>query len=151
VRAMAQPALEDVALWHERDISHSSVERIIGPDATIALDFALHRLANLIDTLVVYPEAMKANLDQLGGLIHSQRSRLALTQKGMAREDAYAIVQRHAATVWEGQGYFPDLLKKDPQVTRLIPETELIELFDLGYHLKHVDALFRRVFGENAP
>jgi adenylosuccinate lyase len=151
VRSMAQPALEDVVLWHERDISHSSVERVIGPDATIALDFALHRLAGLIDTLVVYPDAMKANLDKLGGLIHSQRVMLALTQKGMSREDAYATVQRHAATVWEGRGYFQDLLKKDPQVTRLIPETELIELFDLGYHLKHVDALFRRVFGENAP
>jgi adenylosuccinate lyase len=151
VRAYALPALEDVALWHERDISHSSVERVIGPDATIALDFALHRLAGLIDTLVVYPDAMKANLDKLGGLIHSQRVLLALTRKGMSREEAYATVQRHAATVWEGHGYFQDLLKKDPQVTRLIPEQELIELFDLGYHLKHVDMLFRRVFGENAP
>ena len=148
---MAQPALEDVALWHERDISHSSVERVIGPDATIALDFALHRLAGLIDTLIVYPDAMQANVDKLGGLIHSQRVMLALTQKGMSREDAYATVQRHAMTVWEGRGDFQDLLKKDPQVTRLIPEPELIELFDIGYHLKQVDMLFHRVFGENAP
>jgi adenylosuccinate lyase len=151
VRSMAQPALEDVALWHERDISHSSVERVIGPDATIALDFALHRLAGLIDTLIVYPDAMKANVDKLGGLIHSQRVMLALIQKGMSREDAYATVQRHAMTVWEGRGTFRDLLKQDPQVTRLIPEPELIELFDVGYHLKQVDMLFHRVFGENAP
>src|SRR5436190_7706318 len=151
VRSMALPALEDVALWHERAISHSSVERVIGPDATIALDFALHRLAGPIDTLVAYPDAMQANLDKLGGLIHSQRVMLALTQKGMSREEAYATVQGHAATVWEGNGYFQDLLKKDPQVTRLIPEPELIELFDIGYHLKQVDTLFRRVFGENAP
>jgi adenylosuccinate lyase len=151
VRSMAQPALEDVALWHERDISHSSVERVIGPDATIALDFALHRLAGLIGTLIVYPEAMKANVDELGGLIQSQRVMLALVQKGMSREAAYATVQRYAMTVWEGRGSFQDLLKQDPEVTRLIPEPELVELFDLGYHLKHVDTLFRRVFGENAP
>ena len=151
VRSMAQPALEDVALWHERDISHSSVERVIGPDATIALDFALHRLAGLIDNLIVYPETMKANLDKLGGLVHSQRVMLALVEKGMSREEAYATVQGHAMTAWEGRGYFQDLLKKDAQVVKLIPETELASLFDLDYHRKHVDTLFRRVFGENAP
>jgi adenylosuccinate lyase len=147
VRSMAQPALEDVALWHERDISHSSVERVIGPDATIALDFALHRLAGLIDSLVVYPKAMRANLDRLGGLVHSQRVLLALTQKGMSREDAYAIVQRHAMAVWENGGDFLSLLKKDAEVTRAIPQSELEALFDLGYHLRHVDTIFRRVFG----
>ena len=151
VRSMAQPALEDVALWHERDISHSSVERVIGPDATIALDFALHRLAGLIDNLIVYPETMKANLDKLGGLVHSQRVMLALVEKGMSREEAYATVQGHAMTAWEGRGYFQDLLKKDAQVVKLIPETELASLFDLDYHRKHVDTLFRRVFGEDAP
>ena len=151
VRSMAQPALEDDALWHERDISHSSVERVIGPDATIALDFALHRLAGLIDNLIVYPETMKANLDKLGGLVHSQRVMLALVEKGMSREEAYATVQGHAMTAWEGRGYFQDLLKKDAQVVKLIPETELASLFDLDYHRKHVDTLFRRVFGENAP
>ena len=151
VRSMAQPALEDVALWHERDISHSSVERVIGPDATIALDFALHRLAGLIDNLIVYPETMKANLDKLGGLVHSQRVMLALVEKGMSREEAYATIQGHAMTAWEGRGYFQDLLKKDAQVVKLIPETELASLFDLDYHRKHVDTLFRRVFGENAP
>jgi adenylosuccinate lyase len=151
VRSMAQPALEDVVLWHERDISHSSVERVIGPDATMALDFALHRLAGLIDHLVVYPDAMKANLDKLGGLVHSQRVMLALVEKGMSREEAYATVQRHAMTAWESCGYFQDLLKKDPEVIKLIPETELAALFDLGYHVKHVDTLFRRVFGEYAP
>jgi len=124
---------------------------VIGPDATIALDFALHRLAGLIDHLVVYPDAMKANLDKLGGLVHSQRVMLALVEKGMSREEAYATVQRHAMTAWESRGYFQDLLKKDPEVRKLIPETELAALFDLGYHVKHVDALFRRVFGENAP
>ena len=150
VRSMAQPALEDVALWHERDISHSSVERVIGPDATLALDFALSRLAELIDKLVVYPEKMQANLDRFGGLIHSQRVLLALTQKGVSREDAYAIVQRHAMEVLAGKGDFHALLKKDRQVTRALPAPELAELFDLGYHVKHVDTIFRRVFGEEA-
>ncbi len=151
VRATAQPALEDVALWHERDISHSSVERVIAPDATIALDFALSRLAGLVDRLVVYPEAMRANLDRLGGLIHSQRVMLALTRKGMSREDAYAAVQRHAMAVWEGRGSFQAGLAGDPAVSSLLPANELAELFDLGYHLKHVDTLFHRVFGEKAP
>jgi adenylosuccinate lyase len=136
-----------VALWHERDISHSSVERVIGPDATIALDFALSRLAGLIENLLVYPDAMRANLDRLGGLIHSQRVMLALTQAGMSREAAYAAVQRNAMPVWEGKGAFLSLLKNDGEVTRAIPEKELEALFDLGYHLKHVDTLFHRVFG----
>ena len=147
IRGMAAPAMEDVALWHERDISHSSVERVIGPDATIALDFALSRLAGLIENLLVYPDAMRANLDRLGGLVHSQRVMLALTQAGMSREAAYAAVQRNAMPVWEGKGAFLPLLKNDGEVTRAIPETELEALFDLGYHLKHVDTLFHRVFG----
>jgi adenylosuccinate lyase len=147
VRSMAQPAMEDVALWHERDISHSSVERVIGPDATIALDFALSRLAGLIEKLVVYPQAMRANLEKFGGLVNSQRVLLALTQKGLSREDAYAIVQRHAMEAWERGGDFLTLLKKDREVTRVIPEKELAALFDLGYHLKHVDTIFERVFG----
>jgi adenylosuccinate lyase len=148
VRGMVLPALEDVALWHERDISHSSVERVIGPDATIALDFALSRLAGLVENLLVYPQAIKANLDRLGGLIHSQRVLLALTQAGMSREDAYAAVQRNAMPVWEGKGDFLSLLKNDAEVTRAIPEKELEALFDLAYHLKHVDTIFRRVFGD---
>jgi adenylosuccinate lyase len=147
VRGNVIPALENVALWHERDISHSSVERVIGPDATIALDFALARLAGLIDNLVVYPDAMRANLDRLGGLIHSQRVLLALTQAGMSREAAYAAVQRNAMRVWEGGGDFLSLLKNDAEVIQTIPESELEALFDLGYHLKHVDEIFRRVFG----
>jgi adenylosuccinate lyase len=147
VRAYVVPAMEDVALWHERDISHSSVERVIGPDATIALDFALHRLAGVVDKLIVYPAAMQANLDRLGGLVHSQRVLLALTQKGMSREAAYALVQRHAMEVWEKGGDFLDRLKNDPQVTQVIPESELAALFDLGYHLKHVETIFARVFG----
>jgi adenylosuccinate lyase len=150
VRSMAQPAMEDVALWHERDISHSSVERVIGPDATIALDFALHRLAGLIDQLIVYPDAMRANLDRLGGLIHSQRVLLALTGKGMSREDAYEAVQRNAMKAWAGKGDFLAFLKKDRSVARALSERELEGLFDLGYHLKHVDTIFRRVFGLEA-
>ena len=150
VRSMAQPALEDVALWHERDISHSSVERVIGPDATIALDFALHRLAGLIDSLRRLPGRDAANLDRLGGLIHSQRVLLALTRAGMSRDEAYALVQRAAMRIWESGGDFLGLLKNDPEVTRLIPESELAGLFDLGYHTKHVDELFLRVFGEAA-
>ncbi|MDP2619028.1 MAG: adenylosuccinate lyase [Hyphomicrobiales bacterium] len=148
VRSYALPAMEDVALWHERDISHSSVERMIGPDATVTLDFALSRLAGVIDKLVVYPKNMLRNLDLLGGLIHSQRVLLALTQKGASREDAYAIVQRNAMKVWRGEGKFLQFLKDDPEVRKLIPEAELKSLFDLGYHLKHVDTIFARVFGE---
>jgi adenylosuccinate lyase len=149
VRAYVTPALENVALWHERDISHSSVERMIGPDATVTLDFALHRLAGLIDQLVVYPENMKKNLDRLGGLVHSQRVLLALTQKGAPREDAYRMVQRNAMKAWQEGGDFLTLLKADPDVRRYLTEAELAANFDLGYHLKAVDTIFARVFGES--
>jgi adenylosuccinate lyase len=148
VRAYVTPALEDVALWHERDISHSSVERMIGPDATVTLDFALHRLAGLIDRLVVYPENMQKNLDRLGGLVHSQRVLLALTQKGAPREDAYRLVQGNAMKVWQGGGDFLSLLKADPEVRKYLSDAELSANFDLGYHLKGVDTIFKRVFGE---
>ena len=147
VRSAVTPAMENVALWHERDISHSSVERGIGPDATVHLDFALSRLAGVIDKLVVYPENMKKNLDRLGGLIHSQRILLALTQKGMSREDSYAAVQRNAMPVWRGEGNFLDLLKADKEVSAVMKPEELEVLFDLGYHTKHVDTIFNRVFG----
>jgi adenylosuccinate lyase len=147
VRSAAMPAMENVVLWHERDISHSSVERGIGPDATVHLDFALRRLSGVIDKLLVYPDNMQKNLDRLGGLIHSQRVLLALTQKGMSREDSYAAVQRNAMPVWRGEGQFLDLLKKDEDVSRLMTASEMESLFDLSYHLKHVDTIFRRVFG----
>ena len=147
VRSAVVPALENVALWHERDISHSSVERGIGPDATVHLDFALKRLAGVIDKLLVYPENMQRNLDKLGGLIHSQRILLALTQKGMSREESYAAVQRNAMPVWRGEGNFLDLLKQDKEVSALLSDAELEALFDLGYHTKHVDTIFKRVFG----
>jgi adenylosuccinate lyase len=147
VRGAVTPALENVALWHERDISHSSVERGIAPDATITLDFALARLAGVIDKLVVYPENMRKNLDRLGGLVHSQRVLLALTQKGVSREDAYVFVQRNAMPVWRGEGDFLTLLKADSQVRAALSEAELEELFDLGYHFKGVDGIFERVFG----
>ena len=147
VRGYAMPAMENVALWHERDISHSSVERMIGPDATVTLDFALVRLAGLIDKLLVYPENMQKNLDRLGGLIHSQRILLALTQKGASREDAYALVQRNAMRVWRGEGDFLTFLKADKDVTRFLSDAEIEANFDLGYHFKHVDTIFRRVFG----
>jgi adenylosuccinate lyase len=147
VRGMAIPAMENVALWHERDISHSSVERMIGPDATVTLDFALARLTNVIDNLLVYPENMQKNLDRLGGLVHSQRVLLALTQKGVSREDAYAMVQRNAMPVWRGEGEFRTLLGADPDVSAKLSPAELDELFDLSYHFKHVDTIFRRVFG----
>ena len=147
VRSYALPAMENVALWHERDISHSSVERMIGPDATITLDFALNRLAGVIEKLVVYPENMKKNLDRLGGLIHSQRVMLALTQKGVSREDSYSYVQRNAMPVWRGEGDFLTLLKADKDVMAKLKPAELEALFDLGYHTKHVDTIFARVFG----
>jgi adenylosuccinate lyase len=147
VRSAVIPALENVALWHERDISHSSVERIVGPDATIALDFALARLAIVIDKLVVHPDTMRANLDQLGGLIFSQRVLLALTQAGMSREAAYEAVQRNARAVWDGCGTFLDNLKGDATVTGHLDEAALADLFDLGYHTKYVDNIFQRVFG----
>ncbi|WP_336800427.1 adenylosuccinate lyase [Kaistia sp. MMO-174] len=148
VRGMAVPAMENVALWHERDISHSSVERMIGPDATVTLDFALNRLTGVIDKLLVYPENMQKNLDRLGGLVHSQRVLLALTQKGASREDAYSLVQRNAMKVWEQGADFLTELKADPDVTALLSDAEIEEKFDLGYHTKHIDTIFRRVFGE---
>jgi adenylosuccinate lyase len=147
VRSAAIPALENVALWHERDISHSSVERAIGPDATIHLDFALHRLAGLIEGLVVYPDRMKANLERLGGLHASQSVLLALTQKGAAREEAYALVQNNAMASWRGEGGFADLLKVDKGVGKLMTAAEIDACFDLAPHLAHVDAIFARVFG----
>ncbi|HVX91937.1 MAG TPA: adenylosuccinate lyase [Xanthobacteraceae bacterium] len=147
VRAYVTPALEDVALWHERDISHSSVERMIGPDATVTLDFALARLASVIDRLVIYPDNMRRNLDRLGGLVHSQRVLIALTQKGVAREEAYRLVQRNAMRAWRGEGDFLALLQADPDVARHLGAAELAENFDLAYHLKHVDTIFTRVFG----
>ncbi len=149
IRAYALPALENVALWHERDISHSSVERFIGPDATITLDFALARLTGVVDKLLVYPERMQANMDRMGGLIHSQRVLLALTQNGVSREDAYRLVQRNAMKVWESDGRLMllDLLKQDEEVTAALSEEELEARFDLDYHFKHVDTIFARVFG----
>jgi adenylosuccinate lyase len=148
VRGHVIPALENVALWHERDISHSSVERNIGPDATIGLNFALARLTGVVDKLIVYPETMQANLDKLGGLIHSQRVLLALTQKGMSREDSYAAVQRNAMPVWLEGKDFLTLLKADPAVRAHLDEAEIEALFDMGFHLKHVDTIFTRVFGK---
>ena len=147
VRSFALPAMENVALWHERDISHSSVERMIGPDATITLDFALARLTSVIDKLLVYPARMQKNLDALGGLVHSQRVMLALTQKGASREEAYSLVQRNAMPVWRGEGDFLALLKADKDVRGYMSDAELEEKFDLGYHFKHVDTIFERVFG----
>jgi len=150
VRAYVTPALENVALWHERDISHSSVERMIAPDATTTLDFALTRLATIIDKLVVYPANMLKNLERLGGLIHSQRVLIALTQKGVAREEAYAMVQRTAMRAWQGEGDFLALLMADKDVRKHLSAAALEENFDLGYHLKHVDTIFERVFGKAA-
>ena len=148
VRAQALPAMENVALWHERDISHSSVERMIAPDVTITLDFALHRLAGVIEKLVVYPERMMANIEGMGGLVHSQRILLALTQAGMSREDAYRVVQTNAMAVWHEGGQLLDRLLADPQVVEALGEEALRGFFDLGYHLKHVDMIFARVFAQ---
>ena len=149
VRSAVTPALENVALWHERDISHSSVERFIGPDACITLDFALARLTGVVDKLLVYPERMQKNLDRMGGLIHSQRVLLALTQAGVSREDAYRLVQRNAMKVWESDGALSllELLKADPEVTAALSPAQLEERFDLDYHFKQVDRIFQRVFG----
>jgi adenylosuccinate lyase len=148
VRAYVTPALENVVLWHERDISHSSAERMMGPDATVTLDFGLNRLAGVIEKLLVYPENMQKNLDRLGGLVHSQRLLLALTQKGASREDAYKLVQRNAMPVWRGEGDFQTLLKKDEDVKKYLSDKEIEEQFDLAYHFKHVDTIFSRVFGK---
>ena len=150
VRSAVTPAMENVALWHERDISHSSVERMIGPDATVTLDFALARLTSMMDRLVVYPENMQKNLDGLGGLVHSQRVLLALTQKGMSREAAYSAVQRNAMSAWEKGGDFQANLKADKEVMGHLNAAEVAELFDLGYHTKHADTIFARVFGATA-
>ncbi|WP_293678139.1 adenylosuccinate lyase [uncultured Phenylobacterium sp.] len=147
VRSAVIPALENVTLWHERDISHSSVERGICPDATVHLDFALRRLAGVVERLVIYPENMAKNLDRLGGLVHSQRVLLGLTQKGLSREASYAAVQRNAMRVWRGEGNFLDFLKADPEIT--LADAELEDLFDLDYHFKNVDRIFARVFGEH--
>jgi len=148
VRGMALPAMENVALWHERDISHSSVERMIGPDATVTLDFALVRLTGVIKNLLIYPDRMQENMDKLGGLVFSQRVLLALTQKGASREDAYRFVQRNAMPVWRGEGNFLELLKADKDVSAKLSDADLDELFDISYHTKHVDTIFKRVFGE---
>jgi len=149
VRSAVVPALENVALWHERDISHSSVERFIGPDATITLDFALARLTGVMDKLLVYPERMQRNLDRMGGLVHSQRVLLALTQAGASREDSYRLVQRNAMKVWESDGALSllDLLQADGEVTALLPPDEIAANFDLDYHYRHIDTIFGRVFG----
>ena len=147
VRAYVVPALENVTLWHERDISHSSVERMIGPDATATLDFALARITGIIDKLIVYPDNMLKNLGRLGGLVHSQRVLLALTQKGVAREEAYRLVQRNAMKAWAGEGDFLSLLKADKDVRKHLSDAELVDQFDLKFHFAHVDTIFRRVFG----
>jgi adenylosuccinate lyase len=151
IRAAVIPALENVTTWHERDISHSSVERFIAPDATVTLDFALHRLAGIIDRMIVDPARMQANLDSLGGLVDSQRFLLALTQAGMSREDAYRLVQKHAMASWSAEGHggsrFADLLKSDPEIARYLTPEAIDASFDTAYHLKHVDTIFRRVFG----
>ncbi|MGC5781645.1 adenylosuccinate lyase [Methylobacterium sp. NFXW15] len=148
VRSYVMPAMENVALWHERDISHSSVERMIGPDATVTLDFALARMTGVMEKLLVYPANMQKNLDRLGGLVHSQRVLLALTQAGVSREDAYRLVQRNAMPVWRGEGDFLTLLKADMEVTAALTPEQIEECFDLGYHFKHVDTIFQRVFGQ---
>jgi len=147
VRGYVTPALENLALWHERDISHSSVERMIAPDATVTLDFALARLAGVVEKLVVYPDAMAANVARMGGLVFSQRVLLALTQAGVSREDAYRLVQRNAMRVWEGAGDLLALLRADAEVTAALDEATLSGLFDLDHHTRHVDTIFARVFG----
>jgi len=148
VRGHVIPALENVALWHERDISHSSVERVIGPDSTIGLDFALARMTNVIDKLIIYPENMQSNLDKLGGLIHSQRVLLELTQKGMTREESYAAVQRNAMPVWLEGKDFRNLLKADSAIEKYLSHSEIDDLFEMSFHMKHIDTIFLRVFGE---
>jgi adenylosuccinate lyase len=148
IRSAVIPALENVVTWHERDISHSSVERFIAPDTTTTLDFALARLTGVVERLIVYPERMQANLDALGGLVDSQRFLLALTQAGMSREDAYRLVQKHAMASWRDEGRFANLLKSDPEITRFLSPEAIDASFDTAYHTKHVDTIFRRLFGE---
>jgi adenylosuccinate lyase len=148
VRSYAMPAFENVALWHERDMSHSSVERFIAPDATITLDFALNRMTGVIDKLIVRADRMRKNLDSTQGIIHSQRALLALTQAGMERETAYKLVQKNAMRAWNGEGTLLELLKADPDVSRAVPAKALEAMFDLGYHTKEVDTIFNRVFGQ---
>jgi len=148
VRGYAVPAMENVALWHERDISHSSVERMIGPDATVTLDFALTRLTGVIDGLVVYPERMRRNLEATGGLVYSQQVLLALTKAGVARDHAYRLVQRNAMRAWSGEGSFKDLLLADAEVTSQLSPEAINDMFRLEHHLAHVDTIFARVFGE---
>jgi adenylosuccinate lyase len=150
VRMSVTPALENVTLWHERDISHSSVERAIGPDTTITLDFALNRLAGVVEKLVIYPDTMLANMNKFRGLVMSQRVLLALTQAGVSREDSYRLVQRNAMRVWEQGADFLEELLKDEDVRAALSEEDIREKFDLGYHTKHVDTIFRRVFGESS-
>lgn len=149
LRGNALAAMENMALWHERDISHSSVERIIGPDSTILLDYMLARLTRVLDRLTVYPEAMERNMKLTGGLFFSQQVMLALTEKGVTREDAYRLVQRNAMAVWEERGQLQEKLKADPDIKRHLSASELDSLFDLHYHLKHVDTIFQRVFGRS--
>lgn len=149
VRMSVTPALENVTLWHERDISHSSVERAIGPDTTVTLDFALNRLAGVIEKLVIYPENMLNNMNKFRGLVHSQRVLLALTQAGVSREDSYRLVQRNAMRVWEQGADFLEELLADEEVRAALSEEQIREKFDLGYHTKHVDTIFQRVFGES--
>jgi adenylosuccinate lyase len=147
VRSAVVPALENVTLWHERDISHSSVERYIAPDSTVTLDFALNRMTSVVEQLVVYGERMQANLDSLGGLVFSQRVLLALTQKGMSREESYAAVQRNAMEAWRGNASLLALARADKEIRQFLSDDELVALFDMGYHTKHVDTIFKRVFG----
>ena len=145
VRSSVMPALENISLWHERDISHSSVERFIGPDATITMDFALNRLNNVIENMVVYPDNMMKNLEKFNGLVFSQRVLLSLTQKDISREDSYLMVQRNSMKVWNGEGTFYELIKKDEEICSILSDDEIDDIFDLNYHLKHIEEIFQRV------
>ena len=145
VRSSVMPALENIALWHERDISHSSVERFIGPDTTITLDFALNRLNNVVENMVVYPDNMMRNLEKFNGLVFSQRILLSLTQKNISREDSYLMVQRNSMKVWDGEGSFYELIKKDKEICSILSHDEIDDIFDLNYHLKHIEEIFQRV------
>jgi len=145
IRGFVTPALENISLWHERDISHSSVERFIGPDATITLDFALNRLTNVVENMVVYPENMMKNLEKFNGLVFSQRVLLSLTQKNISREDSYSMVQRNSMKVWNEEGSFYDLIKADKEISSILSKEEIDDIFDLNYHLKQVETIFKRV------